>query len=218
MKAVKEIVTIYNKPNATKVGYPIVNNGVASGFSAIDYFVMPSAFTFNNSFEMVWKVNTGNFNDRSILTGNYGNSYQNVFQIGIRTSLNFGLLASSNGSTTSFLDVTGTYAVLTNTDYWIRAGWTGTVYYLDYSLDGINYTRDITVNSTTKMYQSPNPFLIGYNAYDSSSTEIWVGSVDFSESYIKTDDSIWWQGVTEATEPVFKLVKNASSYYAIESI
>ena len=184
------------EPNATVVGsYGKIDKGVASGFSASNYLTLPEAFKpENNTWEMCFKFTTGSdVSTSQDVMGNYGNTYQNAPEINVYKGL-FTLIIPKDGSSTKLVEKVGTYSVLANTSYFVKIGWTGTEYYLDYSTDGIDYTRDVSVANLTAIYQATSPFLIGMNQYAASSTNYWRGTIDLSQSYININGERWWSG------------------------
>ena len=82
------------------------------------------------------------------------------------------------------------FTLTTNTTYWVKFGWTGSEYYLDYSIDGTNYTRDLTIAAATPAYSSSNHTLLGL--YSTNFKDGFSGTLDLSECYIKVNNSIWW--------------------------
>lgn len=91
----------------------------------------------------------------------------------------------------------GSHYLLKRTIYWIRFGWTGEAYYLDYSLDGRNYTRDINVASTTPAYSPMANTYIGVYAYDYSYNDIiWPfdGCIDMSSLKITKNNVVIFDG------------------------
>lgn len=213
-----------NIPNANTVGSPTVNNGVASGFSDGNNFTFSEPLNFNNQeWEMVFKVTTGsNTQTQSSITGNYGNAYQNSPEITVINN-KFRMGIPKDGSTTLLVDnILGSYTVLANTTYWIKLYWTGTAYKLDYSLDGQNWTNDITVNNSTAMYGAATQgATLGCNYSDTNTSHRypWLGSIDFNESYIKVNGAFWWHGtkVEEATAEDYDFYEDVDIYKALKT-
>ena len=172
-----------------------VNKGVAGAFSASNYLTLPEVFRpENNIWEICFKVTTGSdVSTSQSIMGNYGNSYQNAPEINLYNGL-FILHIPKDGSNTKLVEQSGTYQVLANTTYFVKIGWTGTEYYLDYSTDGVDYIRDVSVANSTAIYQATAPFLIGMNLYAASSTNYWRGSIDLNQSCININGERWWSG------------------------
>ena len=170
-------------PNFSLVGSPTVTNGVASGFSTSDY-IKPLCM-FQNAYQAtsVWEWRTkirlttlDVFNP--VLGGSSGTYLPDLF---VGTSNRIGMNLSGNGSSYNICELAmGTTTLTTNTDYWVKWGWTGTVYYIDISTDGTNYTREVSVNSTSFVYSynySNNPLMIGFRV-----GEYFRGSIDLKET------------------------------------
>ena len=94
--------------------------------------------------------------------------------------------------TTIINDIRGTYEYLDNTDYWLKLVFTGTQYIFSYSLDGENFTTDISVTSDKKIGVDT---LIFGKSPSNSSWYLKDTMVDFSETYIKINGADWWKGV-----------------------
>ena len=82
-----------------------------------------------------------------------------------------------------------------NTTYWIRCGWTGTEYYMDYSTDGTNYTSVGTVQSSSAVTQTNTNFVIGASLWIPSFH--WKGTIDLKEMSMTIDDEVVWKGVAD---------------------
>lgn len=181
--------------NYTIVGSPTVNTstGVVSGFSASNYLTLPLSL---NPADKPWEVRL------KFMTSNDVNSSQGLFQTikaysdagqyGIIVMIYQGKLdlSISVDGTSWLFDTSGTHTLSSNTLYWVKFGWTGSEYYLDYSTDGINYVRDVTENSTNPAYSSSNYTLLGI--YSWISKDSFRGTIYLSETYIKVNNSLWW--------------------------
>lgn len=205
MKGYKRTIRRYYKLttiiNAIKTGSPTINNGTASGFSDNNYFTLPKPMQASlSNWEIVFKIITGNsVTTGQNITGNYGQTYQNAPEIGITSSSNFALYIPKDGTTNYVYPQSsgvGTYTVLANTAYWVKAEFTGSQYKLSYSLDGVNYITDVSVPSSISMYNAPQGFIIGNNFWKSNPGCGFLGSIDFTQSYIKINNEYWWRGVT----------------------
>lgn len=192
--------------NFTVVGSPIVSvsSGVVSGFSSSSYLTLPQSF---NPVDKPWEVKLRftTFNDVNSSQGLFQTitAYSDAGQYGICLMIYQGKLdlsISANGTSWLF-DTRGTHTLSTNTTYWLKSGWTGTEYYIDYSTDGANYIRDVTENSTTPVFSLSNYTLLGI--YSWRVKDYFRGMLDLSESYIKVNNSIWWSSggmqITEST-------------------
>ena len=185
---------VYN--NYTIVGNPSINTstGVVSGFSSENYLTLPQSLNpGNNPWEVKLKITTSY--DVSSVQGVFQTitAYSENGQYGIIFLIYDGkthFAVSTDGSSFMF-NKSGSLNLSTNATYWIKFGWTGTEYYLEYSTDGTNYTRDITENSSTPAYSSSNYTLFGI--YSWSVKQSFQGTLDLSECYIKVNNSIWWE-------------------------
>lgn len=184
---------LYN--NYTIVGSPTVNTstGVVSGFSSSSYLTLPQSLNPANSpWEVRLKFATSN--DINLSQGLFQTitAYSENGQYGIILMIYEGKLdlGISVDGTSWLFDTRGTHNLSSNTTYWVKFGWTGSEYYLDYSMDGINYIRDVTENSSTPAYSSSNYTVLGI--YSWSVKDSFRGTLDLSQTYIKVNNSIWW--------------------------
>lgn len=181
--------------NYIKIGSPTIDEetGIASGFSSSNYLRLIDHFNPGDSaWEVQTKVKTNSIDSERDIFGT--TSDQNLFRIGLAGTVKdrWQILVANNSSWITTSSHYGSYNVLSNTVYWIKAGFDGVdTYYLDYSLDGQTYTRDVTYTSTSKMTPQPNIYtLIGQG-------QTWDGMVDLSETRILINNEIWWQAKEE---------------------
>lgn len=199
----KQDVKYYD--NFTVVGSPTVTSaGIASGFTTDSYIQLIDAFNpANNSWEVQVKFTTSSnvTTVQEILHSRKGTGSSGKYGIGLSIdNTHFNFFCSSDGSDWLF-DLYGTYTILTNTTYWVKIGWDGAEYYLEYSLDGETYTRDITNASTSAVYSPLTSSFIGvWN--NGSFTNAFGGSIDLSKTYIKINDEIWWVPYTYHEEEI----------------
>lgn len=181
--------------NFSRVGNVQVNKeGIISGFSTTNYIRLLESFNpGNNPWEMIIKIRTGSDlqtwqeifhssvapND----SGRYG------FSVMIDSGT-FELDISTDDSSWIGTDH-GTFVLSGNTNYWVKIGWNLNEYYLEYSTNGVNYTRDITYTSSNNLPSLTNSWIGIYR--NSSYMYPMLGSIDLSESYIKINNEIWWQ-------------------------
>ena len=168
------------------------NTGLVSNFSTSNYLQLRNAFNpANNPWEVQVKFTTSSnvTTVQEILHSRKGTGSSGRYGIGLSIdNTHFNFFCSSDGSDWLF-DLYGTYTILTNTTYWVKIGWDGTEYYLEYSLNGETYTRDITNASTSGVYSPLTSSFIGvWN--NGSFTNAFGGSIDLSETYIKVDNSL----------------------------
>lgn len=180
--------------NVEKVGNAVVDkNYVASGFESTSY-VTPGPINFGNgTWEMVLKTKFKSGTDYQRICGTADNS--SVAQIVIAVKSNNKLITwiSSNGTSWNIASgVESNNTLIANTDYYIKAQFTGTNYILSLSTDGINYTEEINVSSSTVISNPNSNFWLG-NA--ESNSYAWQGSIYLKECYIKVNDAFIWKGV-----------------------
>lgn len=175
------------------------STGIVNNFSANDYLKLSSVFNpGSTSWEMVFKIKTPSSNSGATNqpifetakdandAGRYG------FQIVVVDGQKLMIQMSSDGS--SWAGGWISSEILSyNTNYWIKADYDGTTYRFYYSTDGLTYTM-LDEETISGLYEQPVISCIGmgFGAMDSGFT----GEIDLSQSYIKINDQIWWQGVT----------------------
>lgn len=193
--------------NVTIIGYPYINNGIASGFNSSSFIQIPNKFApSSNTWEVLIKVKTG------IISSDAQCFYQSCSGTG--ESGRFGILcyvsdgkwrfALSTNNSSWLFDVTGTYDVQSNTIYWIKITFNGTKYELSYSLNGEDFIVDISQDSTVPVYNSlPNTYI---GIYSTTTFKFpWLGLIYLNESYIKINDEMFWQ-------PEESIVPNVPNY------
>lgn len=185
--------------NFNVVGGLSIDNStsVISGFSTNNYIQLKNAFNpGNNQWEVRCKFTTPNVSDQQTIfksaisapenSGRYG-CYFDIYQSKFRIS------ASSDGTSWDIVhDQAGTYAVISNTTYYIKFGWNGSQYYLEYSMDGETFTRDITVSSLSPVYNNLGITVFGLNWWGDIYQAPFLGSIDFSETKLIINSSDWW--------------------------
>lgn len=184
--------------NFTRIGNININhNGIISNCTTSNYLKLTNNFNpGNSSWEVYAKVTTGSSvtSEQDIFGVTID---QQLFRVGLAGTVTdrFQILVANNSTWINTSSHYGTYAVLANTTYWIKAGFDGIdTYYLDYSLDGETYIRDVSYTSTLKINAGANV----YNTISSGLSGIdvaWKGLIDLSEMYIKIDNEIWWQPI-----------------------
>ena len=188
-----------NNINYLTIGSLTVNNNIISDFSPNNYIQEIPFNPGNNTWEIVRKIHTGNdvnsiqqiFQSCSALgsAGRFGISVRIIVNLDTNDPI-FDFYASDNG-TSNFFEINGTYVVLPDTVYWVKAGFDGTKYYLDYSLDGNTFIRDGEYSSTTTVYSSLKYTFDGI--YSSTNFQYpFLGSMDFSVGYNKINGVKVW--------------------------
>ncbi len=192
-----------SNPNFSSVGSPTVTNGVASNFSVSDYIKPKCAFNNAYSSTSTWewrtKIRITTLDVFNPVWGGEAGTYLPDLFVG--TSNRIGMNLSSNGTSYNICELAmGTTYLSTNTDYWVKWGWTGTVYYIDLSTDGVNYTREVSVNSTSPIYSydySNKPLMIGFRV-----GEYFRGGIDLKETKLSINGASFnytWQGYNVLT-------------------
>lgn len=175
---------------------------VLTGFSDTTNYVK-SVDTFkseSNAWEMVTKITTGSIgsNVQTIfVTGNYGCRFN------ITNSGKFHLSLGNDGTSFNIGYVEGTYAVQPNVTYWLKVKFTGEVYTLEYSIDNVNFVEDILIESTESISQN-----VGFIFGCSVTAYAFLGSIDFSETYININNELWWKA-----KPQYLILKAGSKVY-----
>jgi hypothetical protein len=195
--------------NINFVGSPTFNaeTMVASNFSTSNYITTPVFNPANNPWEVRIKFTTGS--DFTATTSpvifssayNNGNKGINLNFFHSSNHEEFNLYVSHNGSNWLF-DVWGTHKVQLNTTYWVRFGWTGVEYYLDYSTNGKDYIRDITYESSVAAHTlgSNSVTCIGTS---SQKTSPFNGSIDLSETELLINGETFYKPeVTYLTQTI----------------
>ena len=162
------------------------STGIVSNFSQSNYIKTTVLELYNNNWEMIYKIHTpstiSGFNvfacDRSTP------DWQNA--IGFET--HFQIIFSSNRSSYN-VEGEGSHSVLTDTDYWVKIIFNGSQFILSYSLDGLTYTSDITINSE---YNLPNSDWNIGRAVNDAYSFVFSGTVNIKECKVKINDNDSW--------------------------
>ena len=216
MKAYKETQTKYYKDIDTKeingvaVGSPTVNEGIGSGFTASIYYKTPNPFPpSTTSYEIVLKIMpTSATQGMAIGSETVGTSgaywCPQLRMVAVRTLTFY----SPKGAT-----ITGKTALELNKWYWIKLTWDGTQKELLISTDGETYTSEGTYNTTTAC--TGGEFCVGAGAGEGSRLG-FSGQIDFSQSYIYINNSLWWRGTIiqtqETTQDDYEYSKEVDVY------
>lgn len=171
-------------------GYWLID-GVASGWGGSIYLTAPFNIDIasGKEWEIVFKFKTG-----TNITTN-----QTVFSIP-NWSLAFNIensktsfYLSSNGTSWNMASaLLGTTTLETETWYYGKMSFNGNKYALALSKDGIDWTEESVLESTTPINNASQVFTIG--RYSSSIAFANTGIIDLNESYIKINNRLWWHG------------------------
>ena len=203
-----EVVDRLYSYNITTTGTLTKNDGVVNGFSASNYMTLPNIMPSVENWEYSLKIK---FSDVSATQYaiNVGKSGAYNFLFGLNGGKFTVWISSNNTSWDIASNTQGSFVTTANTYYYIKYGFNGNEYYLEYSTTGEenSYIRDITITSTTKIYQPSGSPNIGYGWTSSPSTNMYI---DLNESYINIDGERWWTGATRFNTYRYK---NGHEYY-----
>mgnify|MGYP002523269582 CR=1 FL=1 len=183
---------------ATKAGNVAVNSSfIASSFSSSDYLKYVKSFDFSKPWEFKVKVFRNNV-DYASDTAAFVYSAEDGSNESLYTA-GFGLFLGTS-FTFNFRDGGGNQLIAggtvnVNTTYWLRCGWTGTEYYMDYSTDGTNYTSVGTLQSSSAITQTNTNIVIGASLWIPSFN--WKGTIDLKEMSMTIDNVVVWTGVAD---------------------
>ena len=169
--------------------------GVLSGFSATNYAVLKNTFNpTTRTWKFFMKLRTSD--DVTTAQAVWSSALREAggFELEVGES-HFRVWLSSNGTTNDIAsNVAGVYTVLPNTDYWVSMAFTGSQYLFKYSLNGQDYTTDITINNATPIL--PETFMIGRN-FGTSSEIPFSGSVDLNYCSLSIAGNVRWTGMKQ---------------------
>lgn len=189
-----KVKRIVQKANVTCHNITPSDDFVLSGFSGTNNAVLPSDFApSSNPWEVVFKVTTGsNVTTAQQIIGGTTSNY-GALELGITTKSKFTIWLGSTSANGIANGTTGTYTVLANTTYWVKVAFSGSAYTVSYSLNGKDFTTDITINSTATIGASGKS--IGADRKENDSA--FLGSVDLKGCYININGQRWWSGVKD---------------------
>ena len=199
----------YKKYNINEYGTLNKSYGIVSGFSTGNYINLnPIDLASSNSFEMVFKIKLTSSGYCTIFSDTYANNYHKLMiNIGAGNTLQtYGYLNFGN---TWLMQITGTTVLSLNTDYWIKLTYDSTNgYELLLSTDGINYTSEGTdLRTTAPQIDSTWEYSSLGISYSNGLNFALLGSINLSQSYIKVDDDIVWQGVINGTSENYDYIE-----------
>ena len=182
------------KENFTRVGSPTIEDGIVSGFSENNYLIYGNPTFYSNPWEMQLKFTANPISEWFKLTGSQTDfKGGNSFGVGATNVLQWE--ATTNGSSWDINLIVDDMTIETNTYYWARMGWTGSLYYLDISTDGVNFIRKKSVSNSSPLVYT-EPLWIGKTWHDSNTDHYWRGSLDLNDCYIKENNQIIWTPFT----------------------
>lgn len=156
----------------------------ANGYISNAISALPTA----DNWEIQLKIITGSdvTSPQMIYNGYHPSNERRDVEIAINGG-HFTFVCSSNGTSADLINAGGTYTVLPNTAYWIRAKFTGLRYVLQYSTNGTNFEDDISAENSTSVYKN-----ISHDWGGKSLNLVFNGSIDLNECYIKVNNVVAW--------------------------
>lgn len=169
------------------VGNPTIVDGIVTDFTRTSYLMTNLQFDFSQTdYEFVIRATPHAVSTRNAaILGVYGGGLRIYFKqdsIECYPGNNTGLVVHSTFDVSSF--------------YYVRLRRKGSVYTLDYSLDGINYTGARSV--TSQQHSSSNLF-IRFGYYSGDGWDPLDGKIDLNHTYIKVNDRLWFYGKNYTT-------------------
>ena len=176
----------------------VSSQGILSGCNSYSGLRLPFYFSpaSYDTWEWQWKVtySTSNTTQRICGTGNNTSVAQMV--IGIDSHKLITWMSSTGSSWDVASGVTGTTTLSDDTVYYVRAKFTGTQYVISLKTEGGEYVDEITVDSTTKLFNSNSGFMIGTAEYSHG----FAGTIDLNGCQLKANGTIIWKGVPDSQD------------------
>jgi len=185
----------YYTNNYTVVGSPTITDGVASGFSSSNYLTSGS-YKQNlgqaNTWEIEMFVTTpSSWTTRSFIIGGdtVDTIYYGIPQLFFGTSKKLAINLSSDGTNRDIANQTvGADTYANSVELGIRFKFTGTQYLVYSKLSGEDWKLQITVNNSTKIYNSNFSYIFGQQ--NSGSTLYYRGSININSIRITANDKL----------------------------
>ena len=182
----------------TKVGNPTIVDGVASGFRTTSYLQLNSTFNpENNPWEMGFKIKVLRVGIDQYFVGRFINESYG-FTVGFSSNNLLSLWISGNGTSWNIINgLRSSRKFSLNEEVWIKIGFTGSLYFMEYSLDGSSIYERKEVKNTSTIYSGSILFGNSYR-YE----YYYEGSIDLNETYIKVNGVPWFgPGATKNLVP-----------------
>ena len=183
------------EPNILRLdtaGTAVIENGIITNVNAASRLCLPKAPVNVKSYEIQIKFKTVAFNDGRLI-GNYKTnvrSPQIELPADITQDAATALWFGHPGASDAWTGLTLITKLEFDTDYWVRAIWTGTATQLWLSTDGINFNLEGSNTSTACYWTEQFLFGVDVDAYAIDPNT----RIDLKESYIKINNEIWWRG------------------------
>lgn len=182
-------------PNVTYNGaIQIDENYNLYSFSSANYAYIPFIIPFSTD---PWELHTEFVTGATVANNTIVGTFRNVMLIIRLYNGQFRVWMSGNNSSWNIIDgKIGISTILPNTKYYINFKFTGTEYILESSTDNIDYVQELTVTSSTPVYNGTIAFGLYGNASGSIETAtIFNGSINMANSYIKMNNEYIWRGL-----------------------
>ena len=173
----------------TPTGTLVNNQGVVSGFSESNYGLIDKTPPSNiTSYEFMATFTTGAQQD--VQQGIFANSYTNraTAQMVVGNDNNLYIQHPENAST--WISVVTTTPLVANTTYQAKGIWDGSNLSLYYKTNEENEFTFVGTTPVSTIYWV-EPIVVGC---DRLGAFPFSGSIDLSQSYIKINGEMWWQG------------------------
>lgn len=182
--------------NFDVVGTPTLSEHVLSNTTDTDYLQINSpSSTFapsTSSWEIITRVKTPA--DVSSQKSIFDNpTDQRGFRLGISVNGKWQLLISNGSYWLNGGSHEGSHTVQADTVYWLKAGFTGAAYYLEYSTDGTNFTPDLSSPFSDAIEQNSGIYLMTYS-------NTWDGEIYLDETSISIGGNVWTTPYSSSTK------------------
>ena len=183
----------------TVVGSPTITDGVVSGFQAYPnvnsgYYVKIANFTYNNTFEIKVKIRTGETIGGTILGQGNPAPRAGIPATSLRnTNFSFNIKDQNNQDIVNLVNIgyVNERTLIVDTDYILTLKFTGTEYiYTLVDMNGAYYINRV-ISSSAKLRVGCLAFGINYADVAYSA---WSGAIDMNETWIKTDNKLFFNG------------------------
>lgn len=175
--------------NITKVGNVVINNDIASNFSASDYLDLGN-FDFSGDYEIVLKFKMPETDSD---TSNYkpffdakSNSYFNIAVTSYKNDNKRHIHSNSGNGSSWNTGIDGTTPLELNTEYYVKVVRSGTTRTMYLSTDNVTWSTEGSIEDT---YNYSHGYCLGAASH-LGSQEIFKGSFDLKESKITIGENI----------------------------
>ena len=175
-----------------------ITNKIASGFDLNHYMYLKETFSPGSSpWEVVFKFKPSSLHTGSLMTKISGAPYYGFRLNLINDGHMYYIVSDGQYSATPF-EGEGSGSYIVNAWNWVKVEFTGSAYNAYLSTDGVNWTLDLTVTSSTPIYSYTAQTNIGY--FPDGSPACWLqGEMDLLECYININGYRFWSPFYEAS-------------------